>query len=649
MAKDITEDIPYDISSAVPVDSAFVPTNIAYDISINNLPFVLRVNNQTPFRRETAPYKKDQFDNSTEPGEQSLTGWWIRSQTSWHHGAGTRYYEPGTNPDSQYRFWDSRGVNPWVLGEVSLLNDTFHSYTGSNGIVAAAGGGNYIVSGDSAGALKKLALNGDSAATATSYTLVSGHSSSNPFKAVTTDGTRYYAVCDVAIHAGKIDGTGSDVAIYRHNTGGVHCIKFTKGYLMFGEAGILSYLPVDSTVLLGTGHSTSGSTIPAGKTHDNTSFVWNVIEGGATHIYAAGYAGSESEIWAVPFDSATLLPDPESAVQVAQLPYGEIVSSLAYYLGYLVIGTNKGIRVASVAPTTGTIIYGPLLFESDYEVTGLVAYDKFVWASTTVLNGTITNAVLVRVDLSSPFEDGTFAYAYDLQYESDEDSTGDDVIYANDRLHIVTSEGTSAGEIQTEKLSAKRTSGWIETGYIRHGTVEPKFFKYLKITGTSSSEDSINIETIDSNGNEYDLSSIGYGSIGSEIGLSRPSTSQEMLAFKLTINNASPFSNTPTITSYQVKSVPAVKRQRLYQYPLSCFNTEMDRFNLQFGYSNRAYELLTSLEQLEEIGDFVTVRDFRTGEQYQGIIEEIQFTNESSTDKDDSGYGGVILITIRKM
>ena len=93
---DITEDAPIDLA-VVSTEATFELTDTAYDIVIDDLPFIVKVNNQDSYRRETAPYKKEQFDNSVEPGEQSLTGWWLRSQTSWHNGSGISFYEPGTD------------------------------------------------------------------------------------------------------------------------------------------------------------------------------------------------------------------------------------------------------------------------------------------------------------------------------------------------------------------------------------------------------------------------------------------------------------------------------------------------------------------------------------------------------------------------
>jgi len=667
--KDISEEFQYDMSYTAE-GQTFQLTDVGYDLSIADIPFILKVDNQNPYRRETAPYKKEQFDNSPEPGEQSLTGWWVRSQTSWHNGAGINFYEPGTDyANVSHRFKDSRGVNVWTVGEATLLNDTFHSYTGDNGIIAVAGRAptglqDYVVTADGAGSLKVLTLNGDSAATVVNRTstLASGHTSSNPFKSITSDGTRYYAVCDAAIHAGNIDGTDiltgkKDIAIARHATGGIHSIKYTKGFLMFGEAYILRFIPL-ANPLVDEGHGGSANKFPTGtleNTHENPSFVWNVIEGGNTRIYAAGFAGSDSEIWAVPFDETALTPDVAAAVQVAQLPYGEIVQAMQFYLGYMMVGTNKGVRVARVSEDGSSLTLGPLLFDYDYTgfttqgVTDFVATGNYVFATTTVQEGGTKNAILVRVDLSSPFEDGTFAYAYDLQYQSDENSYGVGVLYADDRLHLIVNEGSTAGEIQTEKLSEKRASGWLQTGAIKYGTVEPKFFKFITVNGLISEGDGITVTTVDFANNEFDLLTLDTVSIGSEIDIAQPAIAVEQVAFKFTLVNGSPLNTVPKLQSYQLKSLPAARRQRLIQYNLQCFDSEFDHFNTQFGYTGRGFELLTTLEQLEEQADFVRVTDYRTNETFKGLIEEVKFANESSPDKNDNGFGGIVTLLIRKI
>ena len=658
MAGDITEEFQVEISNTV-VSSNFTPSNIAYDLSIANMAFIMDVNKDNPHIRQTAQYKRDQFDNAPDPGEQSLSGWWLRSQMSFHNGAGIRYYEPGTDAAHvTHRFYDSRGIDVWTPGKATLHKTVFHSYTGTYGIHACTandGTNDVLVSGEHAGELKKITFNGTSTATTSSYSLFSGHSS-NPVFSVTSDGSRYFAICDKAIHRGYVDGSGSDEVIYNVGstalTNGI--IKYVKGYLLAGHDTYLAQINPEKS---NNPNHSSSSDLPSGTggnfiNHLSKDWKWVDITSGATMVYAAGRNSSRSEIWAIPYSDTTVnlsLPD---AYVVAELPFGEYVNNIYYYLGYLVIATSKGVRIGVInqgAYQSGHIEYGPLLFDSEKDCNGIVANDRFVWVSTSVKNGTIYNAILVRIDLSTPFDDGTFPYAYDLQYESDESSYGKEVYYIGNRLHLVIDEGASAGEIQTEHTTNYRDSGWIETGYVRYGTVQPKFFKYVDVRGNIPNSNSIGIKTIDHDSNAYDIVQLTGSDINSTVKLSSPATKQESLALRFTLTNYTDKTVTPILNSYQLKSVPAVNRQRLIQYPLSCYDRETDRYNVQFGYKGRAHEIIQAFEIMESESAFVQVNDYRTGERYEGLIEDVKFVNQSSADKNESGYGGTLIVTIRKM
>ena len=65
------------------------------------------------------------------------------------------------------------------------------------------------------------------------------------------------------------------------------------------------------------------------------------------------------------------------------------------------------------------------------------------------------------------------------------------------------------------------------------------------------------------------------------------------------------------------------------------------------GYKGRTWERIQTLEQIESNGDTIKIEDFRTGEVITGIIEETDFINKTPTDKRYSGYGGLLLITVR--
>lgn len=89
------------------------------DVAIGGIPFRLATSGEIPQSIETIPIRKEQFDAETDPGEQSLTGWWRRSQASFHYGAGY-LYEPTSNQE-HLGFWDSEGVNVFEPGQVTLL------------------------------------------------------------------------------------------------------------------------------------------------------------------------------------------------------------------------------------------------------------------------------------------------------------------------------------------------------------------------------------------------------------------------------------------------------------------------------------------------------------------------------------------------
>jgi hypothetical protein len=739
---DITEDVPIDL--AVPsTESTFELTDTAYDVVIDDLPFIVKVSNQDPYRRETAPYKKDQFDNSTEPGEQSLTGWWLRSQTSWHNGAGIKFYEPGTDYQHvSHRFNDSRGIDVWTIGEATLLPEVVDVYTGDNLINAAAGNdgtADVLVSGNSVGALKKIAFSGDSAATTTSYTIASH--TAYAFSSVTTDGTNYYATCDRAIHTGPI-GSDSDALAFKFSNSDVlnTFIKYVKGYVLFGMRQSIYNM---SIIPSGAGRTTSSHSHTSGtdslpstvKTHINPNWIWNDATAGPAAIYMSGNAGNNGEVWQVLFDEATNTIDMPGATMVLSLPDGETVNAIHYYLGVLALGTSKGLRICPVN-VNGQVILGPLLYENGYyPVNGFTESGNYIYAATKADNedATFTHACLIRVDLSKQFDDGTYAFAHDLEYrssvneiysvsnkaltsnvatlttslahdfnvgntvtvsgvdatfngtytvasvptsttftyaktatnvtsvavspygsvvETSSNSEATEVYDINDRIvMVVEEEGDAAGsgELHIQSATLKRDTGWLETGKIRYGTIEPKFFRYINVQCTTGQGDTIVVSTIDKNGLENSIVTLSEGLSNQDVLIVTPSTKQEYMAFKFTFNNVTDDQDLPVMEAYQIKSTPATRRQRMYQYPLSCYDNEMDKFSAVFGYTGRAMEYIQRIEAIEETGKFVNVTDYRTGEQYEGVIEEVRFTNESSPDKNNNGFGGLLLVTVRKL
>ena len=108
------------------------------------------------------------------------------------------------------------------------------------------------------------------------------------------------------------------------------------------------------------------------------------------------------------------MPTLTQAITAAEFPPGEYVYKIFYYLGYMIIGTNKGVRVAVVSPDDGSLSYGPLIFESTQPVYSFAARDRFVWCTAKIGD----DVGLIRIDLSIKIENESlrFAYANDLEY-----------------------------------------------------------------------------------------------------------------------------------------------------------------------------------------------------------------------------------------
>src|SRR6478672_760544 len=90
------------------------PTDV--DVMIDNLPFWLLIDGQNPYQRETAQFQRQQIDQANEAGEQTLAGWWTRSQMSFHGGAGLEYLDTTgqLGPLDRVRYKTSYNVNVWT-------------------------------------------------------------------------------------------------------------------------------------------------------------------------------------------------------------------------------------------------------------------------------------------------------------------------------------------------------------------------------------------------------------------------------------------------------------------------------------------------------------------------------------------------------
>jgi len=629
---DITEGIPYVLSNPAG-STAYTLTGPSYDVAFASLPFFLAASDEQPYRRVTAQYRKQQIDQTREPGEQTLTGWWVRSQSSFHLGAGIKYFEPIQEESLRFQYTESKGIDVWTRGQATLLNDTASFYTGAAPaqIIGVNDGTNDCILVTDGSALKKITTGGS----ASTYTLAG---TASTIYSLTTNGTQYFFVNGSTVHRGNISGSTSDTEIYLAASTTRATIRYVKQRL------IVAIGPAIYELNPNAGASTALPT--ALYTHPNSSWVWSSISEGPQAIYISGYDpnGTSSSVFKIILDPTTPnslgFPTLETPTVIIDLPSGERINDFDVYLGtYAILATSLGFRVG-VADNTGDIQYGPLLFR-DAACTAIAFKDSYAYIATLVDN----EAGLVRTDLSTTVIANAlyFPWAWDLVAAGTSATASQVAFFGNsDRAAFAT-----GNNVWAESTTNVVASGYLRTGYIRYNTLETKIYKLLQAR-IDTANGGLTIDSIDSRDILYTIGAFSQGTTVPEINVNYPTTSQEYLGFKFTMTRSSTDSSKgPLFTGYQLKSLPAVPRQRLIQYPVFCYDHESDKFSNEVGFEGSAYQRMSQLEAIENIGDTIRVQDFRTGEEYLGIIEEMDFMNKTPEDKRFSGFGGTLLVTIR--
>jgi hypothetical protein len=727
------------------INSIWQNTSNAYDVAIAGIPFLSAISDERPYERATAPFRKQQFDSQRDPGEQSLSNWWLRSQSSFHTGEGILFYDPLANPYSttistnSYRVKESYGVNIWTQGEVSLLHDvtlgtitteelhpnkrpqqTMRSITWTPAGTTTPINGYLLHDGTD---VDRIHYDG------TVDHWIDNTAGQDPVYAITDDGQFAYWITNdsstgrlefnkKALNAASTSAAtrmfaGPDIAV----TNAV--VEYVKQRIVLAANNKIYEFPV------------TRSTMPNDVyTHPNTSYIFTSIAASGTAVYVSGYNGSQSSIFKFILTDAGAFPTLTSAITAAELPFGEIVHKMFYYLGYLCIGTSLGIRVASI-DAQGSVTYGPLIVETTQPCYDFAARDRFVWCAT----GVNDEPGVIRLDLSTELEPLRFAYAHDVHYDgyepnNDYITTACTFIGNTDTLAFASTATVVGGRVVNKQLASGtvtlttasahgllpgnkiwvegvdaainsgtpftgstvatipsstsftftttntstvtsqavtsstalvkivgntyaqhptnlRTNGYIETGLIRYNTLEPKNFK--RVIGRGDFKyGSMSVQTRDLLGNLFDMVQYDAAIGNPEVTITQPLGAQDAIGLRFVLyRDATDATKGAVFKGYQLKAVPATPRNRVISIPLFNFDTETDKYNSTVGYEGRAAERLAALENAEANGDVVTWQDFRTGEIKQCLIEEVKFTIATPPDKNYTGFGGIITLTIR--
>lgn len=592
-----------------------------FPVAIAGRPYMLDVKSGR-FGRAFENRTRDASDDSNIPGEKTLnaSGLWRRGQTSWHKGAGQQYADVADGLDT--RFYDSRHVDIWTKGQLKLLpaTKTASEHTGSNtdNIYLAVADSKLFWSVN-----QSIKYTSDPYATSPTVSTVSSTPASK-IRAMASDGTSVYASFPGTTSSygiRKVDGTTGTASTYTYGSE-FGPIAYAKGRIVVGGAG------ADSAKLW---FDPSSANPAASYTHSNSAWTWVGFAGGQNAIYCAGYAGKTSLIYKVTIKSDGTLDTP---VVAAELPSGEIVSTIYGYLGYILIGSNYGVRFAT-ADSNSNLVLGPLLKSGTTNpIYQLDAEGRYVWGTWTNIDSEHTG--LGRLDLAEFTGANEPAYASDLMYNGQGTVTSVATFNAK-RVFAVSGVGVLA-----EDSSTLCSSGWVETGTWRWGISEPKIAVFADFISQPLNGSVTMAVNYDGGGYEslpaYDRSS------GTSQTWDAPDTPFAETKVKLTLTrDASDVSSGPVLTRWQLRAFAAPPASELFSVPI-LLHQKINRFNREY-YLNVTDELAF----LRDLKRDTRVVSYQEGEEiFKVVVENIEWIPVDIGNKSWE-YHGTAVVTMRSL
>lgn len=457
-----------------------------WDVGINGVGFMLStLDQESPFEFrsyeiQAIPSQKPRIDDAEEPGEQTLAGWWARAQHSWHEGAGQHIFDSPFS--SRFKFSQSRGINIWDDGQLSLLPDTEQIFSAANDdikILSAANALFYCHNGN-------ITRDPDPYASGEADESTLATHSGTLINDITSDGSKLYA----AFSGGSLGIKSTPVAgalawTNVNSLTAVEILAWVKGRLMGSKGGSLYEFDLAATTAPDPFYTDTA-----------TGYRFTAITEMGPGIYFSGGVGDRSEVWVarltaqdIPFASLATVG---ALRNVWTAPEGEVIHSIHGYGGkQLLIGTSKGVRVGTVSTGEGDIEVSALVtlarhsgneFGTQHPILCFEPQEGFAWFGWTRFDGTYSGVGRMHL--------GNLAWASDLMFASQGDVV--DIAYYDGNIFFVVDEGTTRrviGQHETDYVA----SGWLSNNEIRFATTERKTLRYFDILSSGTGEWSLDI------------------------------------------------------------------------------------------------------------------------------------------------------------
>jgi hypothetical protein len=269
---------------------------------------------------------------------------------------------------------------------LSLLNSTVlrtqSTFTSTNLKLLEVNGYVYVADGQT------LKYTQDPFAATPVWTSVTTGAPTATINDIATDGKQIYvAYANSGVMMTTIGG--SSVANHYATSGGTYNytkLGFAKGFVLgFHNDTANSHIHIIPYVA-STSHGSATATIR------DPNFVCAGFAGGQNHIYVAGRSSDTGLVYRLGIKADGTV---DVAIVALELPVGEYPTDIYGYLGFIILGTNKGVRYTT-SDSNGNLVSGALI-PTGGDVQGFTAEDRFVWFGWTNYDGT---SGLGRLDLS---------------------------------------------------------------------------------------------------------------------------------------------------------------------------------------------------------------------------------------------------------
>lgn len=528
-------------------NSPLVPS--VFPVAIDGRPYMVD-QKSGQFQRGYEQRVRDSQDISTAPGEAAINpgGLWRRGQDSWHLGAGQQYADAAGALD--YRFYKSKGIDPWTKGQVSLLNATVlrsqSTFTGTNLRMAVTSTRLYVLDGST------VKYTTDPYAASPTWTSIAKGTGANELPNatpidITSDGSSVYitypgTTSTFGLWKYTASNTSANVA-YGHEYGNVDFVKgffITTGNAALGNGNDLYFSP-------------TGNVGADDYEHPVASFEWIGSAGGQNAIYIAGYNGDYGSVYKLTIKADGTLDTPVLALE---LPREEYPTAIHGYLGFIILGTNKGVRFCTT-DSNNNLVAGPIIPTSG-SVKCFTSSERFVWFGWSNYDG--TSGGLGRLDLSTFTATNAPAYATDLMYNSTAEVQSA-VTFNNKRVFSISGVG-----VVNENSASLVESGTIETGIWRWGIPDRKFVAKIDTRAEPLKGSITSYISTDSS----DYESVGTWNTTDDIENTFDGTDTKAIeaSFKFKLDRGTTVTDSPVFTRWMARAYATPFRSQVFVVPI---------------------------------------------------------------------------------